>query len=118
MGCRVGTAGAEAVCVVGACGIRFCILLLYVVYMRAPNDKASGTSDEPPVKSTVLLLLATIVDTTWRMFVPTLGLAAAGLWADTSWGTGPLWSLVGVFSGIAIAALLVRKQFKNLAKNS
>lgn len=81
--------------------------------MREPSDTPSGTP-RPPKHSTVVLLLATMLDTTWRMFVPTLGLAALGLWADTSWSTGPLWSLTGVFTGIAIATLLVRKQFKKV----
>ncbi len=84
--------------------------------MRAPDDTPSGTP-RPPERTTVVLLLATMLDTTWRMFVPTLGLTALGLWADTSWGTGPLWSLVGVTIGIVIAALLIRQQFRNV-KNS
>ena len=85
--------------------------------MRASNGSSKETPEPPKNNnSTVILLLGTIADTTWRMFVPTLGLAAVGLWADTSWDTGPLWSLVGVFMGIAIAALLVRQQFKTIQK--
>ena len=102
-------------CFIGVClrGIEYNYLVLYVVYMKEPNDRSSGTS-RPPERSTVVLLLATMLDTTWRMFVPVLGLAALGLWADTKWQTGPLWSLIGVTIGIAIAALLIRKQFKNV----
>lgn len=48
--------------------------------------------------------------------MPTLGLAALGLWTDDRQGTGPLWSLIGVFTGIGIAALLVRQQFKRIKK--
>ncbi len=80
--------------------------------------KSQDTRDapSPPDRSTVILLLGTIADTTWRMFVPTLGLAALGLWADESWTTGPLWSLIGVFTGIGIASLLVRQQFKTIKR--
>ncbi|MBC7512549.1 AtpZ/AtpI family protein [Candidatus Saccharibacteria bacterium] len=81
--------------------------------MREPNDIPSGTP-RPPKNSTVVLLLGTMLDTTWRMFGPTLGLAALGLWADTRSGTGPLYSLLGVGIGIVIAALLVRHQFKKV----
>lgn len=76
-----------------------------------------GDAPPPPDRSTVILLLGTIADTTWRMFAPTLGLAALGLWCDEQWKTGPLWSLVGVFTGIGIAALLVRQQFKRINKS-
>lgn len=49
--------------------------------------------------------------------MPTLGLAALGLWTDDHNNTGPLWSLAGVFTGIGIAALLVRQQFKRINKS-
>lgn len=68
----------------------------------------------PPNHSTVILLLADIADTTWRMFVPTLALAALGLWADTTYQTGPWLSLAGVLVGCGIAALLIKKQFKRI----
>jgi len=83
--------------------------------MSTSSDK-HDTPIPPPDSSTVILLLGTIADTTWRMFVPTLGFAALGLWADVSWNTGPLWSLTGVFTGIVIAGLLVRQQFKKIQK--
>lgn len=76
-----------------------------------------GDEVPPPDSSTVILLLGTIADTTWRMFVPTLGLAALGLWTDDSLKTGPLWSLTGVLTGIVIAALLIRQQFKQIKKS-
>lgn len=83
--------------------------------MGTSQHKSDATP--PPKTSTVVLLLGTIADTTWRMFAPTLGLAALGLWADESWTTGPLWSLTGVFTGIVIAGLLIRQQFKTIQKS-
>lgn len=89
-------------------------LLLYVVYMRAPNDTPSGTPDEPPKQSTVLLLLGTIADTTWRMFVPIVGLMLLGLWIDRSLGTLPWFMIALLLIGIAVAAELIRRQLKNV----
>lgn len=85
--------------------------------MRAPDDTSSGTPDEPPKNtSTVLLLLGTIADTTWRMFVPIVGLMMLGLWIDKSYGTLP-WALIALtIAGVAIAAELIRRQLMNVNK--
>lgn len=80
----------------------------------SPNDK--GESAPPPDRSTVLLLLGTIGDTTWRMFIPTLGFAAIGLYADKVYGTKPWLSIVGVIAGAIIAGLLVTRQLKKVNK--
>lgn len=80
-------------------------------------SSSSNKGDKPPTppdRSTVILLLADIADTTWRMFVPTLMLTALGLWADNKYNTGPWLSLAGVLTGCVIAALLVKKQFKRI----
>ncbi len=84
--------------------------------MRAPDDTSSGTPDEPPKKSTVLLLLGTIADTTWRMFVPIVGLLMLGLWVDKQIGTLPWATLALTILGIAIAAELIRRQLMNVKK--
>lgn len=84
--------------------------------MRAPNDSPSGPPDEPPKQSTVLLLLGTIADTTWRMFVPIVGMLLLGLWIDTSFGTLP-WALILLtIIGIAVAAELIRRQLNTVNK--
>lgn len=80
----------------------------------SPNDK--GESATPPDRSTVLLLLGTIGDTTWRMFVPTIGLAVVGIYADKALGTKPWMSIVGVILGATIAGLLVARQLKKVNK--
>jgi Ca2+/H+ antiporter len=86
--------------------------------MRAPNSSESSTPPPPNNTSTVILLLSDIANTTWRMFAPTLILTGLGLWIDTNWHTIPLWSLIGVVTGVIIAALLIRQQFKNISKKS
>lgn len=53
-------------------------------------------------------------DTTWRMFVPTIGLALLGYWLDRQWHTAPWVMLLGLIIGSALAGLLVRRQLKKV----
>lgn len=46
--------------------------------MKAPSNKPDETP-APPSLSTVTLLLRTIGDTTWRMFIPTIGMTILGV---------------------------------------
>lgn len=70
----------------------------------------------PPDRSTVILLLATIGDTTWRMFVPTIGMTLLGLFVDKWLHTTPWVMVVGMTIGIGITALLVKDQLKRVKK--
>ncbi len=72
------------------------------------------TPRTPPDRSTVILLLADIADTSWRMFLPTLGGFGLGLWADVSWATTPWGMLVGVLGGIAATTFLMKQQFQRV----
>jgi hypothetical protein len=71
----------------------------------------------PPDRSTVVLLLGTIGDTTWRMFVPTIGLTILGLLIDKQLHTTPWVMTVGIVAGAGVAFLLVRRQMKEVRKN-
>ncbi len=71
----------------------------------------------PPDKSTVILLLGTIGDTTWRMFIPTIGLTLAGVYGDNSLSTKPWLTVLGIITGTGLAALLVRNQLRNVKKS-
>ena len=84
--------------------------------MREPNDTPSGAPIEPPNKSTVLLLLGTIADTTWRMFVPIIGLLLLGVWVDKTYGTLPWGTILLTLIGISIAVELVRRQLNLVNK--
>ena len=70
----------------------------------------------PPTSSTVILLLATIGDTTWRMFVPTIGLMLIGLWVDSQLNTKFWMTVIGIVIGSIIAGLLIRNQLRNVRK--
>lgn len=68
----------------------------------------------PPDQSTVILLLSTIGDTTWRMFVPTIGLTVLGLLADKQLHTTPWIMVVGMITGAYLAYALVQRQIKKV----
>lgn len=80
----------------------------------SPND--DGNKTVPPDTSTVVLLLGTIGDTTWRMFVPTVGLTVLGLVADKALGTTPWLMAGGIILGTFGAIVLVRRQLKEVKK--
>lgn len=71
--------------------------------------------DTPPPRSTVVLLLGDIGSTTWRMFVPTIGLALIGKLADDALGTTAPWMmLLGAGIGAAVAVTLILRQLKTI----
>lgn len=71
----------------------------------------------PPDRSTVVLLLGTIADTTWRMFIPTIGLTILGLLADKALHTTPWLLTIGIVLGVLAAFVLVRRQIKDVRKD-
>jgi hypothetical protein len=83
--------------------------------MRASEDKPSDTP-RPPDTSTVVLLLGTIGDTTWRMFVPTIGLTVLGVYGDNTLATKPWLTIAGIIIGTALAIVLIRNQLRNVRK--
>lgn len=68
----------------------------------------------PPDAQTVTLLLTTIGDTTWRMFVPTIGLTITGLLVDKWLHTTPWMMIVGIALGAYLAYVLVQRQIKKV----
>jgi len=79
----------------------------------APSPQKGDAHQLPPKKSTVLLLL-TIADTTWRLFVPIVGSTILGLVVDKWFGTKPWLMIIAMVPGVAIAVLLVRRQLKEV----
>ncbi len=56
------------------------------------------------------VILGTIGDTTWRMFVPSIGCTLLGVWLDSVFGLKPWLMFAGVILGFVGAYLLVNKQ--------
>ncbi|HEV2413083.1 MAG TPA: AtpZ/AtpI family protein [Candidatus Saccharimonadales bacterium] len=83
--------------------------------MQSPH--AERGRDDVALK-TALLLLVTLADTTWRIFVPVGGLAGIGIWADLHYHTKPWITFSGVAVGFVIAFFLIRQQLKAVMKGT
>jgi hypothetical protein len=86
--------------------------------MSAAEAKNSDDKKAPPEKSTVILLFNIVADTTWRMFVPTFGGTALGLWAEAQWHIKPWGGIAGLGIGIVITAFLVRQLYTKAIEDS
>ena len=71
-----------------------------------------GTTPTPTRPSPVVLLLGTIADTTWRMFIPLIGFTILGVAGDNTFHTKPWCTTLGIVIGAVIALLLVLRQLK------
>jgi hypothetical protein len=58
------------------------------------------------------LLLITMADTTWRMFVAPAILVTAGIFGDIQFKTAPWLTALGLCVGLGMSALLVRQQLR------
>lgn len=79
----------------------------------AGDEPAPATAD----RSTVLLLLATVGDTSWRLFVPTIGGTVLGLIIDNQAETKPWATIAGVTIGALLAFWLVYVQLKKVNRD-
>lgn len=79
---------------------------------KSPNSDTDKVS-APRNESSSFVLLASMADTTWRMFVPTLPLIMVGNWLDQQYGTKPWLLLAGAVVGGLIAAWLIRRQLRS-----
>lgn len=82
------------------------------MYMSTSQNESR---DEPPKSekpTPAILMLATMADTTWRLFVPSVGLLLVGVYLDKIWETKPWLMIVGLVLGTAIAIILLRAQLK------
>lgn len=78
----------------------------------SPQNRDGVTT--PPPRSTVVLLLVDIADTTWRMFLgPIIG-GLVGWWADNTWQLFPWLSIAGVVLGCGLTAVLIKQLLKKV----
>ncbi|PID31482.1 hypothetical protein CR983_00830 [Candidatus Saccharibacteria bacterium] len=80
---------------------------------KRPPTKVAAR-EEKPTDRPALLLLGDVADTTWRMFIPTIGMMVLGLAADMTYESTPMLTFAGVIVGAAIAVWLVWLQIKRL----
>ena len=81
--------------------------------MSTPQNNGDKQST-PPDAAPVVMLLGTIGDTTWRMFVPTIGMTIIGLVVDKWLHTTPWVMVAGIALGIFFAYVLVKRQIKKV----
>jgi hypothetical protein len=79
--------------------------------------QSTGTDNVPsaPGESSSFVLIMSMADTTWRMFVPTIPLIILGDSLDKQWNTKPWLMLAGAVVGGLIAAWLIRLQLRRKA---
>jgi len=94
--------------------IFFSSVIVYPYMSTSPNN--GDDKNVPPNSSTVILLLLTMADTTWRLFVPTVGFTVLGLVLDKQFATMPWLMIAGIVIGAGLAVLLVKLQLKKVKK--
>jgi hypothetical protein len=67
-----------------------------------------------PNPNTIRVLLVTMADTTWRMFIPPAVLVSIGIWADLKIGTSPWLAVVGTILGLIGSVFLIKQQLKGV----
>jgi len=79
---------------------------------KLPDDSKNASSNDTnrSLRSDGLYLITSMADTTWRMFVPTVGLLLVGNALDERFDTKPWLLLAGVAIGGCISALLIKRQ--------
>lgn len=87
------------------------------------NNQSTSRDESAPHAEHVGVVLATIGDTTWRMFVPSVGLTLLGVWADTRFigmtgesVTKPWLMIAGIIIGCLGSFLLVKQQLAGIKK--
>ena len=58
----------------------------------------------------------TALDTTWRMFTPIIAGTFLGIWLDHLMNSAPIATIICLLLGIAVCAMLVVQQFKQVRK--
>lgn len=74
------------------------------------NEKNGAEEDTNDFTKTTMYLLWTIADTTWRLFIPSVGLLLVGVWLDQMYATKPWFMIAGLVIGVAVAFWLVKLQ--------
>lgn len=72
--------------------------------------KPVGDDLDLPEADTIRSIFLTIGDTTWRMFVPSVGFTLLGVWLDGVFGMKPWLMIFGIVVGFLFAGILVKLQ--------
>lgn len=80
--------------------------------MGKKQNSDTGSVSDASGSMGALALIATMADTTWRMFAPTLPLIIVGDYFDKQLHSKPWLMLLGAIVGAVIAAWLIRAQLR------
>jgi F0F1-type ATP synthase assembly protein I len=83
---------------------------------QSPNTQKQTTIQPPTVTKAALLLSLTLLDTTWRIFVPTIGGTILGIVLDNMFKTAPTITIVAIIVGIALSVLLIIQQLRQVRR--
>ncbi|MGB2787487.1 MAG: AtpZ/AtpI family protein [Candidatus Saccharimonadaceae bacterium] len=78
---------------------------------RSRVSESSGVHDASDGASPIFAF-ATIADTTWRLFIPSIGLLLLGVYLDYSFGTKPWLMIIGLVVGVTLSVVLVVLQLR------
>ena len=81
---------------------------------KRPVSDGQKTGQKPAEPEALGVILATIGDTTWRMFVPSVGFTLLGVWADGQFGLKPWLMIAGIVLGATGAIVRGRPQIARL----
>lgn len=79
------------------------------------TDKAAKKPErisDLPSDKVAIMVFGTVADTTWRLFIPSIGGTLLGLWVDKSIDTVPIFTIIGIVTGTVLAIWLVYLQIK------
>lgn len=81
---------------------------------RLTESDASQTTKRP--LSAPMIIIATALDTTWRLFAPTLGGVFLGIWIDSIFNIAPFATIVCLILGTILSIVLVIRQLNSVRK--
>ena len=80
-----------------------------------PIKRAKLSSKQ--TSSAVLIFAVTALDTTWRIFVPTLGGVFLGIGLDAWLRTAPIATIFCLLLGFTLSTVLIIRQLTNVRKS-
>lgn len=81
------------------------------------SKRPINSGQESTEVETIKVLMGTIGDTTWRMFVPSVGFTLLGTYLDGLLQTKPWLMIAGIVVGFLGAFLLVKFQLDRLKRS-
>lgn len=82
--------------------------------LRRKNRDVNQETSQP--LSALTVLFVTALDTTWRVFVPTLVGVFLGIALDDWWHTAPFVTISCLILGIILSTMLIIRQLTNVRK--